>query len=106
MNTSASPEKDLKKYVKQELKKIIDSRPKFKARLIQRGVYGIYISAATKYISEIDRTTEVEHRLNNVARNTHPIDVSMTWRCTKQGHSYWQEINNMGSLCDGYTRKK
>ena len=106
MSTRASPEEVLKNYVKQELKKIIDSRPNFKARLIQRGVYGIYISTATKYISEINRALEVEHRLNNIARNTHPIDVSMTWRCTKQGHSYWQEINNMGSLYDGYTRKK
>lgn len=106
MSTRASPEKDFRKYVKQELKKIIDSRPNFKARLIQRGIYGIYISAATKYISEIDRVTEVEYKLNNIARTTHPIDVSMTWRCTKQGHSYWQAINNMGSLPDGYMRKK
>lgn len=106
MSTRASPEKDIKKYVKQELKKIIDSRPKFKARLIQRGIYGIYISAATKYISEINRALEVEYRLNRIARDSHPIDVSMTWRCTKQGHSYWQVINNMGSLSDGYMRKK
>ena len=105
MNTRASPV-DRKKYIKQELKEIIDNRPKFKARLIQRGIYGIYISAATKYISEIDNINNIEHRLNSIARNTHPIDVSMTWRCTKQGHSYWQVINNMGSLSDGYMRKK
>lgn len=106
MNTRASPEKDLRKYVKQELKKIIDNRPKFKARLIQRGVYGIYISAATKYISEVDSVINIEHRLNDIARNTHPINVSMTWRCTKQGHDYWRGINYMGRLSDGYIRKE
>ena len=106
MNTRASPV-DRKKYIKQELKEIIDNRPKFKARLIQRGVYGIYISAATKYISsEITNPYNIEHRLNSIARNTRPIDVSMVWRCTKQGHDYWRDIDNMGNLSDGYMRKK
>lgn len=106
MSTRASPEETLKKYVKRELKKIVENRPEFKAHLIERGVYGIYISAATKYISEIDRALEIEYRLNNIARNAYPIDVSMTWHCTKQGHDYWRGINYMGRLSDGYIRKE
>ena len=104
MSTRASPEGILKSYVKQELKKIVENRPEFKAHLIQRGVYGIYISAATKYISEIDRALEIEYRLNNIARNAYPIDVSMTWFYTKQGKPYWRAINK--ELNDGYIRKK
>ena len=99
MSTRASPEESLKSYIKRELKKIVENRPEFKAHLIQRGVYGIYISAATKYISEIDKAFEIEYRLNNIARNAYPIDVSMTWVCTKQGKPYWRAINK--ELNDG-----
>lgn len=105
MNTRASPKEILKNYVKRELKKIVDNRSEFKAHLIQRGVYGIYISTATKYISEIDRA-EIEYTLNQIAKDTCPIDASMIWRYTKQGHSYWSRINDIGRLSDGYIRKK
>lgn len=105
MSTRASPEKDLRKYVKQELKKIIDRRPEFKDRLIQRGVYGIYVSTAAKYIAE-NHSDCVEDKLYFIAKSSHPIDESMCWRHTKQGHSYWRDINNMGSLFDGFNRKK
>lgn len=105
MNTRASPEKDLRKYVKQELKKIIDRRPEFKKRLIQRGVYGIYVSTAAKYIAE-NYSNHIEDKLHFIARSPYPIDESMCWRNTKQGHSYWSNIDSMGNLFDGFNRKK
>lgn len=105
MNTRASPEKDLKKYVKQELKKIIDRRPEFKDRLIQRGVYGIYVSTAAKYIAE-NYSDCIEDKLCFIAKSSHPIDQSMCWRRTKQGHSYWSNIDHIGGLSDGFERKK
>lgn len=105
MSTRASPEKDLRKYVKQELKKIIDRRPRFKDRLIQRGVYGIYVSTATKYIAE-NYSDCIEDKLWLIAKSSHPISATMCWRNTKQGHNYWSNINDMESLSDGYIRKK
>lgn len=105
MSTRASPEKDLRKYVKQELKKIIDRRPEFKNCLIQRGVYGIYVSTAAKYLAE-NNSDCIEDRLCYIAESSCPINESMCWRYTKQGHSYWSRINDVGYLSDGYMRKK
>lgn len=105
MSTRASPEKDLRKYVKQELKKIIDKRPEFKKRLIQRGVYGIYVSTATKYLVK-NYSDCIELKLDCIAYVPHPIDATMCWRNTKQGHNYWRGINYMGYLSDGFKRKK
>ena len=98
--------KNLRKYVKQELKEIIDKRPKFKQQLIQRGVYGIYVSTATKYICK-QYSKDVEYKLDCIAINSTPIDSSMCWKHTKQGHDYWQNINNEFSwIKDGFTRHK
>lgn len=105
MSTRASP--DLKKYVKQELKEIIDKRPKFKQHLIQRGIYGIYLSTASKYICNYRSAIDIEHKLDIIAISGVPIDSSMCWSRTKQGHAYWSAINcKFPYMRDGFTRHK
>lgn len=105
MNTRASPV-DLKKYVKQELKEIINKRPEFKQQLIRRSIYGIYISTTTKYICS-QNPDGIEYRLNRIAESSNPIDTSMVWSYTKQGHAYWNDINyEFPCMTDGYMRKK
>lgn len=82
----------IKKLIREELNK----NPVLSNVLRENKAEGKFIKEFTDKIIRYgwgDRMTKDQVRIALNSKN--PIDMAMTWRQTKQGHKYWDKINDI-----------
>lgn len=82
----------IKKLIREELNK----NPVLSNVLRDNKAEGKFIKELTDKIIRQgwDDRTAKEH-ICIALNSNNPIDMAMTWRNTKQGHTYWSKINNI-----------
>ena len=89
-------ENEKKKSIKKQIREALDQNPKFKAFLKQNHVEGRYIKNITNRILEgIDVNERLKKRLDTISNihKTNIINMSFTWSCTPEGHTFWYNLD-------------
>ena len=87
-------ENEKKKFIKKQIREALDQNLKFKAFLKQNHVEGRFIRNITKRILEFN---DIEYgltcRTDIIKGNDDIINLSFTWSCTPEGHTFWYNLN-------------
>ena len=90
------PPEERKSKIKKLIREELNKNPVLSNVLRENKAEGKFIKEYTDKIiryGQSDRTAR-DH-IRSALNSKNPIDIAMTWRNTKQGHKYWDKINDI-----------
>lgn len=90
------PPEERKSKIKKLIREELNKNPVLSNVLRENKAEGKFIKELTDRVTRYgwgDKTAR--NRIRIALNSKNPIDIAITWRQTKQGHTYWSKINDI-----------
>lgn len=90
------PPEERKSKIKKLIREELNKNPVLSNVLRENKAEGKFIKELTDRVTRYGWGDKMARNHIHVALNSkNPIDIAITWRQTKQGHTYWSKINDI-----------